>query len=53
MSNNRIKEIIEFELYDYKELVGESKKPLIYLSALLKKQLNSEKEKSMKVYEWE
>lgn len=53
MNRNRENRIKEDELYDYKELVGEEKKPLIYLSVMLKKQLNCEKEKLQKVYKWE
>ncbi len=53
MKQNEDKKIKEDELYDYREIVGEEKKPLNSLSRMLKKQLNNEKEKSNKVYRWE
>lgn len=53
MKQNEDKKIKEDELYDYNEIVGEENKPLNSLSRMLKKQLNSEREKSKKIYEWE
>lgn len=53
MKENEDKKIKEDELYDYSEIVGEGNKPLNSLSKMLKKQLNSDREKLKKVYQWE
>ena len=42
----------EDELYDYKELVGESWALLSFLTAKLKKENKEEMEKLVKVYQW-